>query len=221
LRGLIHFNLKTFIWSWIQSTLYVGSELRILFNREGITGKVCGFQCKAVDKCPLPALQTLAWEPIHQVEIDVGESCGSGPSDRLDSLIDSAGPSKSSQVAILHRFCTETHTGDAGLKQLREILLGNRGGMGFNGDFTVGGKGKMHANLSEDCGQLSRGKDCRCAAPEINGLDVTAYGCVLLRRQADLMPEGTDKGLCSVFTMDFKIEGTKVASLPTERDVEV
>src|SRR5262245_6936507 len=44
---------------------------------------------------------------------------------------------------------------------------------------------------------------------------------MLLRRQADLMPEGTDKGLRAFFAMDFKIERAEVTSLPTEWDVEV
>ena len=96
-----------------------------------------GLQRKAVDECPLPALQALAGEPIHQIEIDVCESGGSGLSHRPDGLMDSTGPSDPSKVAILHRFRTETHAGDSGLKQLYEILLGNRGGMRFNGDFTV------------------------------------------------------------------------------------
>ena len=96
-----------------------------------------GRQCKAVGQCPLPALQALARESIHHIEIDVGESGGSGLSHCRDGLTDGAGPSDSSQVAILHRFCAETHAGDAGLKQLYEILLGDRGGVCLNGDFTV------------------------------------------------------------------------------------
>ena len=35
------------------------------------------------------------------------------------------------------------------------------------------------------------------------------------------MREGTHKGFRTVFAMDLKIEGAKVASLPTEGDVEV
>ena len=35
------------------------------------------------------------------------------------------------------------------------------------------------------------------------------------------MPDGTHKGFRTVFAMDLKIEGTKVASLPAEGDVEV
>jgi hypothetical protein len=35
------------------------------------------------------------------------------------------------------------------------------------------------------------------------------------------MNEGSDKGLCTALAMNFKIEGAKVASLPTEGDVEV
>ena len=96
-----------------------------------------GLQRKTVDERPLPALQALAGKPIHQIEIDVGESGSSGLSHRDDGLMNGTGPSNPSQVAILHRFCAETHAGDAGLKQLYEILLGNRGGVRFNGDFTV------------------------------------------------------------------------------------
>jgi hypothetical protein len=137
LRGLVHLNLKTFIWNWTPSALDVGSEPRILFNCEGIAGQMRGLQRKAVDKCPLPALQALAWEPIHQIEIDVCESGGSSLSHNTDGLMDSTWPSDPSKVAILHRFRAETHAGDAGLKQLRETLPGDRGGMSFNGDFTV------------------------------------------------------------------------------------
>ena len=79
----------------------------------------------------------------------------------------------------------------------------------------------MRANLRQDRNKLSRGEHCWCAAPKIDGLDETACGYVLLRRQSDLMHEGADKGFCTVITMDFKIEGTEVASLPTEGDVEV
>jgi hypothetical protein len=35
------------------------------------------------------------------------------------------------------------------------------------------------------------------------------------------MNEGSDKSLCAAFAMNFKIEGAKVASMPTEGDVEV
>jgi hypothetical protein len=93
--------------------------------------------------------------------------------------------------------------------------------MGLNGDFTVGGKGEMRANLSENCGHLSRGKDCRCAASKINRLDGTAWGYVVMCRELNLMHKGSDEGLRAVFVMDFKIEGTEVTSLPTEWDVEV
>ena len=79
----------------------------------------------------------------------------------------------------------------------------------------------MRANLGQDRDKLSRGEHCWCAAPNIDGLDGTACGYVLLRRQPDLMNEGLDKGLCSALAMNFKIEGAKVASLPTEGDVEV
>jgi hypothetical protein len=44
---------------------------------------------------------------------------------------------------------------------------------------------------------------------------------MLLRRQTDLMKKGLDKSLCAVFVMDFKVEGAKIASLPTEGDVEI
>jgi len=96
-----------------------------------------GLQRKTVDERPLPALQALAGKPIHQIEIDVCESGGSSLSHHLDGLMDSTGPSDPSKVAILHRFRAETNAGDAGLKQLYEILLGDRGGMRFNGDFTA------------------------------------------------------------------------------------
>ena len=96
-----------------------------------------GVSAKRVGKRPLPSLQALAGEPIHQIKIDVGESGGSSLSYRCDGVTDSTGPSDPSKVAILHRFRAETHAGDAGLKQLHEILLGDRGGMRFNGDFTV------------------------------------------------------------------------------------
>jgi hypothetical protein len=79
----------------------------------------------------------------------------------------------------------------------------------------------MRANLGQDRDKLSRGKHCWCTAPNIDGLDGTACGYVLLRRQSDLMNEGLDKGLCAAFAMDFKVEGAKVTSLPTEGDVEV
>ncbi len=158
MRGFVHFNLKTFVWSGTPSALDIGSEPRILLDREGIAGQVCGFQHKTVGQCPLPALQALAGKPIHQVEIDVSESGRSGLSHCRDSLMDGAGPSDPRKVAIFHRFSAETHAGDACLKQLSEILHGNRGGVRFNGDFTVGGEGEMRANLRQDRGQLSRGK---------------------------------------------------------------
>ena len=79
----------------------------------------------------------------------------------------------------------------------------------------------MRANLRQYRDKLSRGEHRRCAAPNIDGLDGTACGYLLLRRQSDLMNEGSDKGLCSALAMDFKIEGTEVTSLPTEGDVEV
>ena len=79
----------------------------------------------------------------------------------------------------------------------------------------------MRANLRQDRDKLSRGEHRRCAAPNIDGLDGTACGYVLLRRQSDLMHEGLDKGLCATFAMDFKVEGAKVTSLPTEGNVEV
>ena len=79
----------------------------------------------------------------------------------------------------------------------------------------------MRANLRQDCDELSRGEHRRCAASKIDGLDGTVCGYVLLRRQSDLMNEGSDKGLCAAFAMDFKVEGAKVTSLPTEGDVEV
>jgi len=129
--------LKTFVWSWTPLALDVGGEPRILFDREGIGGQVCGHQRETVGKRPLPTLQALAGEPIHHIEIDVGESGGSGLSHRRDGLTNSTGPSDPSKVAILHRFRAETHSGDAGLKQLYEILPGDRGGVCFNGDFTV------------------------------------------------------------------------------------
>ena len=79
----------------------------------------------------------------------------------------------------------------------------------------------MRANLGQDRDKLSRGEHRWCAAPEIDRLDGTACGYVLLRRQSDLMNEGSDKGLCAAFAMDFKVEGAKVTSLPAEGDVEV
>ena len=69
--------------------------------------------------------------------------------------------------------------------------------------------------------KLSCGEYCWCAAPNIDGLDGTACGDVLLRRQSDLMHEGPDKGFCAALAMNLKIEGAKVASLQTEGDVEV
>jgi hypothetical protein len=79
----------------------------------------------------------------------------------------------------------------------------------------------MRANLGQDRDKLSRGEHCWCAAPNIDGLDGTACGYVLLRRQSDLMNEGLDKGLCAALAMDLKIEGAEIASLQTEGDVEV
>jgi len=79
----------------------------------------------------------------------------------------------------------------------------------------------MHANLGQDRDKLRRGEHCWCASPHIDRLDGTACSYVLLRRQSDLMNEGSDKGLCAAFAMNFKIEGAKVASMPTEGDVEV
>ncbi len=79
----------------------------------------------------------------------------------------------------------------------------------------------MRANLGQDRDELSRGEHCRCAAPNIDGLDGTACRYVLPRRQSDLMNEGSDKGLCAALAMDFKVKRAKVASLPTEGDVEV
>ena len=79
----------------------------------------------------------------------------------------------------------------------------------------------MRANLGQDRNELSRGEHCWCTAPNIDGLDGTACSHVLLRRQSDLMDEGSDKGLCAALAMDFKVKGAKVASLPTEGDVEV
>jgi len=221
LGGFVHFNLKTFIWSRTPSVLDVESESRILFDCEGIAGKMRGLQRKTVGERPLPALQTLAWEPIHQIETDICESGGSGLSHRCDGLTNGTGPSYPSKVAILHRFRAETHASNAGLKQLNEILLGDRRGVRFNGDFTVGGKGEMCANSGQDCDKLSRGEYRRCAAPNIDRLDGPACGYVLLRRQSDLLNEGLDKGLGAAFAMDLKIEGAEVTSLSTEGDVEV
>ena len=79
----------------------------------------------------------------------------------------------------------------------------------------------MRANLGQDRDKLSRGEHCWCAAPNIDGLDGTACGYVLLRRQSDLMNEGLDKGLCAALAMDLKIKGAEIASLQTEGDVEV
>ena len=67
----------------------------------------------------------------------------------------------------------------------------------------------MRANLGQDRDKLSRGEHCWCAAPNIDGLDGTACGYVLLRRQSDLMNEGLDKGLCAALAMDFKIKGAE------------
>ena len=137
LRGLVHFNLKIFIWGWTPSALDIGREPRILFDREGIAGQMRGRQRKTVGQSPLPALQALAGEPVHDIEIDVGESGGSGLSHCCDGLMDGAGPSNSRQIAIIHRFRAKTHAGDAGLKQLNEILLGDCRGVRLNGDLTV------------------------------------------------------------------------------------
>ena len=79
----------------------------------------------------------------------------------------------------------------------------------------------MRANLRQDGDKLRRGEHRWCAAPEIDGLDGTACGYVLLRRQSDLMNEGLDKDLCATFAMDFKVEGAEVTSLPAEGNVEV
>jgi hypothetical protein len=40
-------------------------------------------------------------------------------------------------------------------------------------------------------------------------------------RLSDLMNKGSDKSLCTVLAMDFKIECAEVTSLPAEGDVEV
>ncbi|HMI38913.1 MAG TPA: hypothetical protein VK500_03340, partial [Nitrospiraceae bacterium] len=69
--------------------------------------------------------------------------------------------------------------------------------------------------------ELSRGEHCRCATPNIDGLDGTACSYVLPRRQSDLMNEGSHKGLCAAFAMDFKVEGAEVTSLPAEGNMEV
>ena len=79
----------------------------------------------------------------------------------------------------------------------------------------------MCANLGQDREKLSRGEHRRCAAPNIDGLDGTACGYVLLRRQSDLMNERSDKNFCAALAMDFKVEGAEVTSLPAEGDVEV
>lgn len=79
----------------------------------------------------------------------------------------------------------------------------------------------MRANLGQDREKLSRGEHRRCAAPKIDGLDGTACGHVLFRRQSDFMNEGSDKNLCATLTMDFKVEGAEVTSLQAEGDVEV
>jgi len=79
----------------------------------------------------------------------------------------------------------------------------------------------MHTNLRQDRDKLSRGEHRWCAASNIDGLDRTACGYVLLRRQSDLMYEGSDKGLCAAFAMDLKIEGAEVTSLSAEGNVEV
>ena len=88
-------------------------------------------------QCPLPALQTLTRESIHQIETDVGKSGGSGTSHSCDGFTDGAGPSDSGEVAILHRFCAKTHAGDAGLIQLCKIFFGDGGRVCFDGDFAV------------------------------------------------------------------------------------
>jgi len=79
----------------------------------------------------------------------------------------------------------------------------------------------MRTNLGEDRNELGRGEHCWCATPKIDGLDGTARGYVLLRRQSDFMNKGLDKCLCAALAMDLKIEGAEVASLKTEGDVEV
>lgn len=79
----------------------------------------------------------------------------------------------------------------------------------------------MPAKFRQDCEELSRGEHRWCAATKIDGLDGTVCGYVLLSRQSDLMNEGSNKGHCAVLAMDFKIEGAKVTSLPTEGDVKV
>ena len=79
----------------------------------------------------------------------------------------------------------------------------------------------MRANLGQDREKLSRSEHRRCAAPKIDGLDGTACGHVLLRRQSDFINEGSDKNLCAAFAMDLKVEGAEVTSLPAEGDMEV
>jgi hypothetical protein len=44
---------------------------------------------------------------------------------------------------------------------------------------------------------------------------------MLLRRQSDLMHEGSDKGFCTALAMNLQIKGAEVASLPAEGDVDV
>ena len=61
----------------------------------------------------------------------------------------------------------------------------------------------------------------RSATSVKDGLDWPICGDVLLCGECDFMHEGTHKGFCTVFAMDLKIEGAKVASLPAEGDVEV
>ena len=107
------------------------------------------------------------------------------------------------------------------MTQLYKILPGDRGGVRFNGDFTVCSEGEMRANLRQDRDKLSRGEHRWCAAPNIDGLDGMACGHVLLCRQSDLMKERSHKGLCAALAMDLEIECAEVTSLPTEGDVEV
>src|SRR6185295_9912954 len=137
LCNLVHFNLKTFVQSWTSSALDVGRKPRTLFDRESIARQMCRFQCKTMDEGPLPTTQALPRESVHHIEIDVGESGCSGLHHRRDCLAHGTGPSYSSQVAIIHRFCAEAYAGCACLKQLRKALLGDGRGVPLNGDFTV------------------------------------------------------------------------------------
>ena len=79
----------------------------------------------------------------------------------------------------------------------------------------------MFANFGQDCGELSRGERRRCATTEINRLDRSDCGYIVLSRQSNLLHEGSDKGFCAAFTINLKIEGAEVASLSAEGDVEV